>query len=100
MLECKVLISEFVAVDGLATGTVVVGKVTALAHELGNHAVEDTSFVAVSFLACAEGTEILGCLGDDVGTQFHFDAACWAVADGDVKVHDWIRHAVERKRIL
>lgn len=34
VLVDKVLISEFGAVDGLATGTVVVGKVTSLAHKV------------------------------------------------------------------
>jgi hypothetical protein len=34
VLELKVLVGELVAVNGLAAGSVVVGKITALAHEI------------------------------------------------------------------
>lgn len=40
MLLLEVLISELLAVDGLATGAVAAGEVTALNHELGDDAVE------------------------------------------------------------
>ena len=40
MGEGEVLVVELVAVDGLAASAVVVGEVTALAHELGDDAVE------------------------------------------------------------
>lgn len=37
MRERKVFIIELLSVNGLSTRTIVVGKVTPLAHELGNH---------------------------------------------------------------
>lgn len=35
MGQLEVLVGELVAVDGLSTGSVVVGEVTSLEHELG-----------------------------------------------------------------
>ena len=52
-----------------------VGEVTALEHEVVNDAVEDAASVAVAFLASAEGTEVLGSLGDNVGKKLEVDAA-------------------------
>lgn len=40
MFEGKILVVELGTVDRLAAGAVVVGEVTALAHEVRNHAVE------------------------------------------------------------
>ena len=49
-----VLIRELGAVDGLAAGAVVVGEVAALAHELGDHAVEGGALEAEALLAGAQ----------------------------------------------
>lgn len=43
MLQGEVLILKLVAVDGLAAGTVVVGEISSLAHEVGDHTVEGGS---------------------------------------------------------
>ena len=59
VLELKVLILELGAVDGLAAGAVAGGEVAALAHELGDHAVERRALVAEALLAGAQGTEVL-----------------------------------------
>ena len=40
MLQLKVLVFKLVAINGLSSSAVVVGEVAALAHELGNDAVE------------------------------------------------------------
>lgn len=40
MLQGEVLILELIAIDGFATGAIVIGKITTLAHEVWNHAVE------------------------------------------------------------
>eukprot|EP01083_Nonionella_stella_P244290 850409_1 len=40
VLEDEVLVGELVAVDGLSSGSVVVGEIASLAHEAGNDAVE------------------------------------------------------------
>ncbi len=44
VLQGEVLVLELVAVDALASGSVVVGEVTALAHEVGDHPVKRTCF--------------------------------------------------------
>ncbi len=41
MLEGEVLIGELCAIDGLAASSVVVGEVTTLAHEVGDHAANE-----------------------------------------------------------
>ena len=69
MLQLEVLILELVAVDGLATSAIVVGEIASLAHELRDDAVESGSLVAESFLAGAQGTEILGRTGNNVSTK-------------------------------
>lgn len=69
VLQGEVLVSELVAVDGLATGTVVVGKVSTLAHEVGDDAVESGALVTETFLASTQGAEVLHRLGHYVIPQ-------------------------------
>lgn len=69
VLQLEVLVGELVAVDGLAAGAVVVGEVAALAHEVGDDAVENGALVAESLLAGAQGAEVLGGLRHNVGAQ-------------------------------
>lgn len=69
VLQSEVFVLEFVAVDGLSTGSVVVCEVSSLAHEVRDHSVEAAALVAESFLSCAESTEVLSCLGDNVAPQ-------------------------------
>ena len=60
----QVLVLELVTVDRLSTGTVVVGEVTTLAHELGDDAVEARALEAEALLPSAKGAEVLTGLGD------------------------------------
>lgn len=69
MLQGEVLVLEFVAVDGFASGAVVVREVAALAHEVGDDAMEGGALVAVALLAGAQGTEVLACLRYDIGAK-------------------------------
>ena len=69
MLQVEVLILKLVAVDGLAASSVVVGEVAALAHEVGDDAVEGGPLVTEALLPGAEGAEVLGSLGDHVGAE-------------------------------
>lgn len=69
MLQGEVLVLEFVAVDGLSAGAVVVGEVTTLAHEVGDDAVECGALVSVALFAGAQGAEVLACLGNDIGAK-------------------------------
>jgi len=87
VLQAKVLVLELVAIDGLATSSVVVGEVTTLAHETGDNPVEGGSLVAESLLAGAQGTEILGSLGDDIGPELHDNPTHGGAVGGHIKVH-------------
>lgn len=57
----EVLIIELLSVDGLAPRAVVVCEVTALAHELGDDAVEAASLEAKALFMGAQATEVLWC---------------------------------------
>ena len=59
MFEDKVFIIELPAVDGLATGAVVVGEVASLAHKLRDDAMKAASLIAKALLVCAQTAEIL-----------------------------------------
>jgi len=89
VLELEVLVSELLAVDGLASGAVAAGEVAALAHELGDDAVERGSLeverlagLADALLAGAQAAEVLDSLGDNVGAKGHLDAASGLATDG------------------
>ncbi len=61
-----------------------VGEVSTLKHELGNHAVEDAALVAVALLSSAQGAEVLGGAGH-VGIELEGHALGGSVADLDVE---------------
>jgi len=85
--KLEVLVLELVTVDGLATSTVVGCEITSLAHEVGDNPVEGGSLVAESLLAGAQGTEIFGSLGDDIGPELHDDPTHRGPVSGHIKVH-------------
>jgi hypothetical protein len=107
VLADELLVGELLAVDGLAAGAVAVGEVAALAHEVGDDAVEGGALVverlappAHALLARAEGAEVLGGAGDLVGVQLHHDAAGRGAADGHVEEHAGVRHRDREIRSL
>ena len=59
VFEDKVFIIKLLPVDGLAPGAIVVGEITALAHELGDDAVETAALEAKALLVGAQAAEIL-----------------------------------------
>lgn len=61
-------------------------EITTLQHEAGDHAVEAGTLVSKSFLAGAEGAEVLGCFGDDVVVEVEDDPGGGPFVDGDVEV--------------
>jgi len=75
VLEREVLVGELFAVDRLAAGTITLGEVTALAHEVCDHSVERGSGKAEALLASAECSEVFGSLWDDVLSEGHLDSA-------------------------
>lgn len=92
MLLGKRLVLKLGAVDGLAAGAISSRKVTSLNHKLLDDTVEDGSLVvqrlarlAKTLFACAEGSEVLSRLGDEVGVELHGDATHGLAAHGDVE---------------
>lgn len=47
------------SVDGFSASSIAAGKVSSLAHEVGDHTVECAALVAKALLAGAKGTEVL-----------------------------------------
>jgi len=70
----EVLIRELLTVDRLATRAIAASEVTALQHELRDDSVERGPFVAEALLAGAEGTEVLGSLGDYIVVEIEVDS--------------------------
>ena len=66
VLQTKVLVLKLVAIDGLSSGSVPSGEVASLTHEVGDDTVEAGALVAEALLSSAQGTEVLGSLGDHV----------------------------------
>jgi len=92
MLQLEVLISEFGAIDALAAGSVSPSEVSALAHEIGDDAMESGSLeverlagLSGSLFASAQSSEIFGGLGDDVSRQLHHNSSCGLAADRHVE---------------
>ena len=81
-MEHALLTLELLAVDGLSTGTVATGEVTALEHELGDDSVEGRALVAEALLASAEGTEVLSSLRDDIVEEVEVHAASLLYTEG------------------
>jgi len=96
----EVLVCELGAVDRLATCTVSGSEVTALAHEVRDHTMEDRSLeverlaaATDSLLTGAKGAEVLGGAGSDVGVELKHDPAGGLAADGHVEEDLRVRHS-------
>lgn len=75
MLLFEVFVCKFLAVDRLATSAIATGEVTALEHELGDHAMEFGARVTETLLASAEGAEVLSGLGGGIFVEVEIDTA-------------------------
>lgn len=73
VLDLEVLVFELLAVDGLSSGSIAIGEVSSLEHELRNHSVEDGALVAEAFFASAQGSEVFGSIGHDVLVELDDD---------------------------
>lgn len=69
MLQGEVFIFEFIAIDGFATGTIVVCKITSLTHEVWNDTMESGSFVSETLFASAQCTEVFASLWYYIRTE-------------------------------
>jgi len=75
VLEFEVLVIELIAINGLATSTVALGKVTTLKHEVRDNAMESRARIAIAFFASAELFEVIRGVGNDVLEKMEIDAA-------------------------
>lgn len=82
----RVPTSKFLAIDGLATSTVVASEITALEHEVGDHTVKRGIFVAKTVLAGRELPEVSCGIGDDIVVQFEDDSTSTIITNEDVKL--------------
>ena len=92
MLEVVVLIWEHFPIDALPAPAVTSGKVTALAHELGDDTVEMAAFVvqrlprlAHTLLTGAQSKEIHRGLWSHISAKHKYNAANVLASDLDVK---------------
>lgn len=58
MFKDKVLIVKLASINGLATGAVVIGEISALAHELRNDPVEAAAFESEALLVRTQTTKV------------------------------------------
>ena len=98
VLELKVLIGEFVSVDGNPPSAISPGKVTTLAHEIRDNTVKLAALVSHTFFACAKCSEILCCLGRGVCKQLKFDAPSLGGSNVHIEEHIGTRHSSVRER--
>ena len=84
MLQNEILIIKFLAIDGLATSTIMACEVTTLAHKSRNYSVKAGTFITKSFLFC--------CLWNFVSKQLKRDAAQGLAVDSDVEEHGGVDH--------
>jgi hypothetical protein len=87
VLQLEIFIRKLGTINGLSTCSIVVGKVTSLAHESWNDTMKGRTGIAIALFASAKSTKVLRRLGDDVGSQLHDDAAGGLAANGNVKVN-------------
>ena len=85
VLQREVLIIELVAVDGLASGSVAGSDVSALAHEVGNDAVEGGALVSVTLLPGAQRAEILAGPRNNIVPQLHDNLPQRNPISGDIE---------------
>lgn len=72
---------------GLSAGTITLGEVTTLDHELLDDAVEGRPLISETLLASGKSTEVLSRLGNGLAVETHDNAAQGLIAVGNVEVH-------------
>lgn len=83
---CIELTSKLLAIDGLATSAIALGKVAALEHEAGDDTVEVGLSVAIAILAGGQLTEVASGLGDLIVVKLEDDAAGGLLVDMDIEL--------------
>ena len=90
MLQDEVLIIKFLAIDGLATSTIMACEVTTLAHKSQNYSVKAGTFITKSFLPSALSMKVFFCLWNFICKQLERDVAQGLAVDSDVKEEDGV----------
>ena len=85
MLQDEILIIKFLAIDGLATSTIMACEVTTLAHKSRNYSVKAGNFITKSFLPSAQSMKVFCCLWNFVCKQLKRDAAQGLAVNSDVE---------------
>ena len=98
MLKFEVLILEFLSVNRFAPGTVVLGEITSLKHELWNDSVEDCSLISEAVLSGTELSEISGSLRYICIKQLESDSSSFFPVDFNVE--EGIAHFMDIKICL
>jgi len=104
VLLSEVLVSELLAINGLATRAIALGEVSSLAHEFRNHSVKAGALevqrlarLAFSFLASAERTEVFASLGANVAVKGHDNAAGFDATNRNIEENFGLGHRGRRK---
>ena len=87
MLADEIFIGKGAAIDRFAAGTIGVGDIAALEHELGNNAMKDAPLKPEAFFMGDQLAEILRCFRDHIGKQLHYDPTGLFISDDDIKKH-------------
>ena len=92
MLQNEILIIKFLAIDGLATSTIMACEVTTLAHKSQNYSLKAGTFITKSFLSSAQSMKIFCCLWNFVCKQLERDAAQGLTVDSAVEGYCGVDH--------
>lgn len=69
MSQLEILVLKPCTIDGLSTGTVVIGEITTLTHEIRDHPVETAAFVTETLLSGTKRAEVLRRFRDNILPQ-------------------------------
>jgi hypothetical protein len=102
VIENEILILEPHSVDGSPTSSITVCKISALAHEAGDNAVEKRigewrwSIIATIYdkYVCAELAEILSRFRNDIGAEGHLDSSDGISTNSNVKENNRVTHYI------
>lgn len=95
MLQNKVLICKLVSIDRSSASSIVIGKVSTLAHKAWDNSVEARAFVTISIFSSAQLKKVFTGLWTNIKSQLNNDAAQRGAVAGDVKENPLICHCNE-----
>ena len=96
--QIEVLVRELASPDALSPGAIVAGEVAALAHEVGDDAVEGAAFVSEALLAGAQAPEIFHLF--PIGKVETSNARIAAVTNGCSGIRRGAQGGIRRRTVL